>query len=78
MNPIITQLASNNPLTEAAKLMQNGNPYQTFMQMAQGNPQMQPIVQMLQMGQSPETVFRNLCQQRGINADQFIQGLRIQ
>lgn len=48
------------------------NPMQVIGQMAMRNPQMQPIMQALRGGQNPQQLFRSLCQQRGINPDEFI------
>lgn len=61
MNPIFQQV--------------NRDPYSMLRQLASQNPAYEPIMRMLQNGSSPEYVFRQLCSQRGINPDQFIQGL---
>ena len=49
-----------------------GNPMQMLNQMAMQNPRMQPIVQALQGGANPQQLFNTLCQQRGINPQEFI------
>lgn len=56
-------------------LMSSKNPMQMFQQMARGNPQLQPIMQMLNRGANPQQIFMSMCQQRGINADEFIKNL---
>lgn len=57
------------------QMMQNGNPMQVFQQMAQSNPQLQPILNMLRNGGNPQQIFMNMCQQRGINPQQFINSI---
>lgn len=52
------------------------NPYKMLMEMAKSNPQMQPIIEQLQKGANPETLFRDLCKQKGINPDEFIKRFR--
>ena len=52
-----------------------GNPMQALTAMAGQNPVIGQVMQMCRM-QSPEQVFRNLCQQRGIDADAFVSQLR--
>lgn len=56
-------------------LMSSKNPMQMFQQMARGNPQLQPIMQLLNQGANPQQIFMSMCQQRGINADEFIKNL---
>lgn len=64
---------SVNQLKQAYQIfMQKGNPMQVLNQMAVQNPQMQSVVQMLNSGANPEAVFKNLCQAKGINAEDFI------
>lgn len=56
-------------------LTQSSNPIQTFQYLAKQNPKLQPIVNMLQQGMSPQQVFNNMCQQRGINPSEFIKNI---
>mgnify|MGYP003532737616 CR=1 FL=1 len=73
INPLASQSQS---LMEAYKNFQSiGNPMLAFQKMAQKNPQLQPIMQMLQNGANPETIARQLMEQRGINPDTFIRQL---
>lgn len=48
------------------------NPEEVFMKMADKNPQLQPIAQMIKSGGNPQQIFLNLCNQRGINPQQFL------
>ena len=57
-------------------LMNAKNPMQVFNQLAMNNPQMQPIIQALQMGQNPQQLFNNLCRQRGIDPQQFLNQIK--
>lgn len=43
--------------------------------MAMQNPQFKPFVQMLNQGANPEMVFKEMCKQKGIDPNQFIQML---
>ena len=54
----------------------NNNPMQMFMILAQQNPKMQPVVQMLQNGANPEQLVRSICQQRGIDVNQLLNQFR--
>ena len=56
-------------------LTSSRNPMQTFMQMAQGNPSLQPAIQMLQQGYNPQQIFNTMCQQRGINPNEFLKSI---
>lgn len=56
-------------------MSQSNNPYAMFMQLAGNNPQMQPIINAMQQGNSPRAIFNNMCQQRGINPDEFIKNI---
>lgn len=51
---------------------QSKNPFQAFQMMASRNPQLQPIMQMLQNGGNPQQIFNSICQQRGINPQEFL------
>lgn len=52
-----------------------GNPMQMIQSMAMQNPRMQPIVQALQGGANPQQLFNTLCQQRGINPQEFLRNI---
>ena len=51
------------------------NPMQMFQQMAQQNPQLQPIANMLRNGANPQQIFNSMCQQRGINPNEFMRSI---
>ena len=51
------------------------NPQGAIQQMAQNNPQLNQVLQMCQ-GRNPKDVFYSVCQQRGIDPEQFIQMLK--
>ena len=53
----------------------SNNPMQYFQMMAQNNPRLQPILNMLQNGGDPKQIFYNMCQQRGINPEEFLKAL---
>lgn len=55
--------------------MRGGNPMQMIQQMAASNPQMRPIVQALNQGANPQQIFASMCQQRGINPQEFMRQL---
>lgn len=51
------------------------NPMQLFSNMAMKNPNLQPILSMLQRGNNPQQIFNMLCNQKGINPNNFIKSL---
>jgi hypothetical protein len=51
------------------------NPQQAIMQMAQNNPQINAIMQMVS-GKNPKDVFMDECQKRGIDPNTIINQLR--
>ena len=53
-------------------LMGAKDPMQAFQRIASQNPYMQPILQALQGGANPQQLFASLCQQRGINPQEFM------
>lgn len=56
-------------------MSQSQNPYQMFLNLAGNNPQMQPIVQAMQNGGNPQAIFNQMCQQRGIDPNEFIKSI---
>lgn len=75
-----------NPLMMISQMMKNGgNPHQIFQQMmgnnpAMNNPIMKNAFEMAQKGDSKgvEELARNLCKEKGINADEAITKVRQQ
>lgn len=58
-NPLVTNQQQNNPI-------------QILEQMAQTNPQAQQVLNMLRMGQNPQELFYQMCRQRGIEPQAFL------
>lgn len=56
-------------------LTQSKNPMQTFQQLAYKNPQLQPIMKMLNRGANPQQIFTDMCRQRGINPQEFLKNI---
>ena len=52
------------------------DPYKMIMEMARNNPQMKPIIEQLQKGANTENLFRELCKQKNVNPDAFINELK--
>ena len=74
-NPFAQQQMSNTlaPMRDIYNAFRNAqNPMQVFSNFANRNPQLQPILQMLNRGANPQQVFNDLCKQRGINPNEFL------
>lgn len=56
-------------------LTQSNNPTQMFRQLAANNPALQPAVNMLNQGMNPQQIFNTMCQQRGINPQEFLRNI---
>lgn len=52
-----------------------GNPMQMIQSMAMQNPRFQPIFQALQSGANPQQLYQSLCQQKGINPQEFLRNI---
>lgn len=72
-NPLLQP--NMNQMKELYNAMRNGNPMQVFNQMAQNNPNMKPILNLINNGHNPQQIFYQLCKQRGINPDEFIKNI---
>lgn len=57
-------------------LMNAKNPTQMFIQLAQQNPQLKPIADALKQGGNPQAIFKQMCEQRGINPDDFLKQIQ--
>ena len=57
-------------------LTQSKNPMQLFNELANNNPSLAPVLNLLNNGYSPEKVFNIMCQQRGINPQEFINNIK--
>ena len=75
MNPMMNNPAMGSIQNAYKMLMNSKNPLQLFQNMAQQNPQLQPIVQMLRNGGNPQQIFINMCQQSGIDPQQFLNSI---
>ena len=51
------------------------NPMQVFQQLAQKNANLRPVLDALRSGTNPHDLFVSLCQQNGINPDEFIKNI---
>lgn len=74
-NPFNTNNSNNIFRNIYQAMSQSQNPYDMFMRLAGNNPQMQPIVNAMRSGMKPEQIFNNMCQQRGINPQEFIKSI---
>ena len=70
MNPGIQQLKGMMNM-----LKTSSNPQMLIQQMIQSNPQLAQVANLVN-GRNPEAVFRDMCNQRGINPDEFINMLK--
>ena len=52
-----------------------GNPMQMLNQMAMKNPRMKPVLDAINGGANPQQMFYSLCQQRGINPQEFLRNI---
>ena len=70
------QMNMNNIKQIYNMLRYSNNPNQLINQMMAQNPQMSQMLNLIKAnGNNYEQVFRNMCNQRGINADEFIKNL---
>lgn len=54
------------------EIINSRNPQDAFMRVASNNPNLQPVINSLRHGITPETLVRQICQQRGIDVNQFL------
>lgn len=70
--------------TQLIKMLKNGNPQQIAMNMLQqnsnGNPMIENVINMANNNNSAgiETIARNLCKSRGIDADEMMNAIKKQ
>lgn len=76
LNPSTNNPSMNSIQNAYRMLMSSPNPMALLQNMAQQNPSLQPVVQILKQGGNPQQVFINLCQQRGIDPNQFIKQIQ--
>ena len=53
----------------------NTNFYNLLLEMAKINPETKEILTLIQTGQNPEKIFRDLCAKKGVDPDEFIKKL---
>ena len=75
-NPFNTVNTPSNYIKDIYKAVaQSNNPMQMFMNIAGNNPQMQPIINALRRGTNPKQIFDEMCQQRGVNPQEFLNSI---
>ena len=57
-------------------IMNSRNPIQLFEQMSSNNPHLQPIVNALKNGANPQSLFYDLCKQRGVDPNAFLKNIQ--
>lgn len=79
MNPLLSMMggSGNNPMAAMMQAMsvvnqirQTGNPQAAINAMAQQNPNIKKAMDMCK-GKSPEQMFKQMCQQNGMDPEQF-------
>lgn len=71
-NPLLQPNLNINQIKEMYNAIKGGNPMQMIQKMAQTNPNMQQVLNMLNSGANPQALFYQMCKQKGINPDEFI------
>ena len=78
-NPFNVGCASvnNNSLQHLYQMVMNSkNPMQLMEQMSENNPQLKGVVQVLKNGANPQSVFMELCKQRGVDPNAFLKSIQ--
>ena len=76
MNPINAYSGNMGNIRSAYQAIAgSSNPMQAFSKIASQNPAMQPILNALRNGADPQRLFNTLCQQRGINPQEFLRSI---
>lgn len=77
MNPLGNNTPGNlAPLKNMMSMLQAAqNPQAVLQMLAQKNPQMGQVMQLVQ-GRNPQEVFYEMCKQRGINPDDILNQLK--
>lgn len=77
MNPLYNlhnQQMTN--LSQIYQIMNSPNPMALFNQLAMGNPNLQPIANALKNGANPQALFLELCKQKGVDPNQFLEQIK--
>ena len=57
-------------------VMNSRNPMQLLEQMSANNPQLRQVVQTLKNGANPQSLFVELCKQRGVDPNAFLKSIQ--
>ena len=64
-----------NQIKEMYNAMKSNNPIQMIQKLAQTNPSMQQVLNALNSGANPQALFYQMCQQKGVNPEEFIKNI---
>lgn len=68
---------NNNGLQQLYQMVMNSkNPMQLMEQMSMNNPQLKQVVQVLKNGANPQSLYIELCKQRGVDPDAFLKSIQ--
>ena len=56
-------------------MVNSKSPTEMFQNLAKMNPNLQPIATMLNNGSDPKQIYYSMCQQRGINPEEFLKNI---
>ena len=68
----------NSQMGAILQLLSGNDPMAAFMKIAEQDPSLKPVLNMLNQGMSPQAVFNSLCQQKGIDPNTFISQFKAQ
>lgn len=72
-----TNNSSNQNLADIYKMLSTSNdPLRVFNNIVKNNPKMAPVLTLLNQGMPPEQIFNTMCQQRGIDPQEFIKSIK--
>lgn len=74
-NPFSQQTQPNNIQQAYQMFVNSKNPQQLFRTLAKQNPRFSAVLDMLNNGTDPQQIFYSLCQQRGINPQEFLKNI---
>jgi hypothetical protein len=77
MNPLNQQNRQVQMIKQIYELCYNTkNPMQLLEQLEKQNPQLKSVTALFKQGFNEEQVFIELCKRKGVNADNFLQGIK--
>lgn len=68
----------NSQMGTLLQMLSSKDPVAVFTQIALQDPNLKPVLNMLNQGMSPQAVFNSLCQQRGIDPNAFLSQIKPQ